>query len=104
MLLTCFLIWTVEPFCIPESDEDPPETYFCRWEQKRLPSPTQLLTNLSVSSEYECVVNCMTTESCVAVNYITSKQVCEMYAAEEELINGELIDDDVSVHYSTLLC
>ena len=109
-----FLIYNVEVYytgmppkaflyLFSESKVSKEQTY-CFWRHKRLEAPSASLADLSVSSEYDCVVGCMNTESCQGVNYDPNTNQCELKSADDELIQGELVDFDYSIHYSKLVC
>lgn len=74
---------------------------FCVWRKKR--SPSLSLSTQTVSSEYDCVVTCMTRSSCEAINYSSVDNLCVLGTADEALFT-ELEASNDSVFYSTLLC
>lgn len=78
------------------------ESRFCILRDKKKYSLS--LSTSTVTSESECVLKCMTTESCAAVNYYISTEACELGTADQDLLAGELVHAEGVVHYSKFLC
>ena len=71
---------------------------FCKRSQKRqasLPRITELL-----ESEYECMAECLSVETCEALNYSTTTKVCELDTGDQSSSPAEFLDASDFVHYT----
>ena len=76
---------------------------FCHWENKEKTSLVfgQPLNNIS---EKDCLIRCVRLLYCQALNYHRSTRQCILGAADQALLEGELVNSYGVVHYTALRC